>query len=128
MEGDSPVNSDEFLLDDLCFELDVVKKRQRYPDTGVFSYLTLSYSIVEVIRFDVAARGFSGRMESGVGCFEFESQGHIFRSRSDCTRRVLDYIEERYSTYCTCETTSDTIVRLTLLVVARVLRHDAACP
>lgn len=32
------------------------KNRQRYPDTGVFSYLTLSYSIVEVMRVDAAAR------------------------------------------------------------------------
>ena len=50
MEGASPVNSDEPLFDDLCFSVNVVKKRQRYPDTGVFSYLTLSYSIVEVMR------------------------------------------------------------------------------
>jgi len=38
------------LFGDLCFSVNVVKKvGQRYPDTGVFSYLTLSYSIVEVM-------------------------------------------------------------------------------
>ena len=50
MEGVSFVNSNESLFDDLCFSVNVVKKRQRYPDTGVFSYFTLSYSIVEVMR------------------------------------------------------------------------------
>lgn len=35
------------------------------------------------------------------------------RSRSNSPRRVLDHMEERYRTNCTCETTRDTLVRLT---------------
>ena len=49
MEGVTAVNSDESLFGDLCFSSNVVRKRQRYADTGVFSRLTLSYSIVEVM-------------------------------------------------------------------------------
>jgi len=49
MEDVSPVNSDAgSLFGDLCFSV-VKNVGQRYPDTGVFSYLTLSYSIVEVM-------------------------------------------------------------------------------